>query len=126
MTKLLTAALACALLIPAAATAKEPNGDTKVLFTPAPKSLKAGQVWKARFWFYSTNGKPYRVSGARPTVTIRNALTGTARTFRVAQVDSTYYAARIVFPTRGRWTVNFSFGHELGGGSRRLTMLRIP
>jgi hypothetical protein len=125
MTKLLIAALACALLIPAAATAKEPGGDTKVLFTPAPKSLKAGQAWKARFWFYSTNGEPFRVSGAKPTVTIRNAVTGKARTFRVAQVDSTYYAARIVFPSSGRWTVSFSFGPTMGGGSRRLTMLRI-
>jgi hypothetical protein len=125
MTKLLTAALACALLFPAAATAKDPISDTKVLFTPAPKGLKAGQAWKARFWFYFKNGEPYHVSGARPIVTVRNALTGKARTFRVAQVDSTYYAARIVFPSRGRWTVDFSFGPEMGGGSRRLTTLRI-
>jgi hypothetical protein len=71
MRKLLMAALACALLAPAAATAKEPIRDAKVLFTPAPTGLKAGQVWKARFWFY------------------------------------------------------FSFGRELGGGTRRLTTLRI-
>ena len=58
-------------------------------------------------------------------VTVRNALTGKTRTFLAAQVDSTYYAARIVFPSRGRWTVDFSFGLEMGGGSRRLTMLRI-
>jgi hypothetical protein len=125
MRKLLMAALACALLAPAAATAKEPIRDAKVLFTPAPTGLKAGQVWKARFWFYFANGKPYRVSGARPTITIRNALTGKVRTFSVAQVDSTYYSARIVFPSRGRWMVNFSFGRELGGGTRRLTTLRI-
>jgi hypothetical protein len=125
MTKLLTALLACALLIPAAATAKEPIGDRRVLFTPAPKSLRAGQAWKARFRFYFADGEPYRVSGARPTVTIRNALTGKTRIFRLAQVDSTYYAARIVFPTRGRWTVDFSFGPDRGGGTRRLTMLRI-
>jgi hypothetical protein len=125
MTKLLTAALACALLIPAAVAAKDPISDTRVLFTPAPKGLKAGQAWKVRFWFYFKDGKPYLVSGARPVVTVRNALTGKTRTFRVAQVDSTYYAARIVFPTRGRWTVDFSFGPEMGGGSRRLTILRI-
>ena len=125
MTKLLTTVLACALLIPAAATAKDPISDTRVLFTPAPKGLKAGQAWKARFWFYFKNGEPYLVSGARPTVTVRNALTGKTRTFRAVQVDSTYYAARIVFASRGRWTVDFSFGPELGGGSRRLTTLRI-
>ena len=34
MTKLLTTVLACALLIPAAATAKDPISDTRVLFTP--------------------------------------------------------------------------------------------
>jgi hypothetical protein len=125
MRKLLIAALACALLVPAAAIAKEPIGDTKVLFTPAPAGLKAGQAWRARFWFYFTDGKPYRVSGAKPTITIRNALTGKSRTFSAAQVDSTDYSARIVFPSRGRWMVNFSFGRELGGGTRRLTTLRI-
>jgi hypothetical protein len=125
VTKLLIAALACAaLLVPAVATAKEPIGDRKVLFTPVPSGLKAGQAWKARFWFYFANGEPYRVSGARPTITIRNALTGKSRTFSAVQVDSTYYSARIVFPSRGRWVVNFSFGRELGGG-RRLTTVRI-
>ncbi len=36
MRRLLVAALVCGLLAPAAATAKEPIGGMKVLFTPAP------------------------------------------------------------------------------------------
>jgi hypothetical protein len=121
----LIAALTCALLAPAAAIAKEPIGARKVMFTPAPSGLKAGQAWNARFWFFFANGEPYRVSGARPMVTVRNAMTGKARTFAIHQVDSTYYAGRIVFPSRGRWSVTFSFGSDMGGGTRRLTTLRI-
>lgn len=125
MRPLLIAALACALLAPAAAIAKEPIGARKVMFTPAPSGLKAGQTWKARFWFFFANGEPYRVSGARPMVTIRNGVTGKTRTFTIHQVDSTYYVGRIVFPSKGSWSVSFSFASGMGGGTRRLTTLRI-
>jgi hypothetical protein len=125
-TKTFLAALVCALAVPAAVIAKEPIGSTRVMFTPAPKGLRAGQVWRVRFWFYFQDGKPYRVSGLRPTVAIRNVATGASRVVGVSQDDSTYYSARIVFPARGTWTVTFRFDPLVpGGGTRRLTTLHI-
>jgi hypothetical protein len=126
MRKAILATLVCALAVPAAVTAKEPIGSTRVMFTPAPKGLRAGQVWHVRFWFYFRNGKPYHVSGLRPTVAIRNVATGTSRVTAVRQDDSTYYSARIVFPARGLWTVDFRFDPLVpGDGTRRLATLHI-
>jgi hypothetical protein len=123
MKRLSVVVAVCALLVPAVAAAKDPIAKIRVVFTPAPSGLKAGRVWQPRFRFFFPDGKPYRVSGARPRVVIRNGRT--TKALPAAQVDSIYYAARIVFPHGGRWTVGFSFGPELGGGSRRLVTLRI-
>ena len=123
-TKLLVVVLAVVLLAPAAAAAKGP-ADVRVLFTRPPTGLRAGQAWHARFRFVFPDGRPYRISGMHPTVTVRNALTGASRVLPVAQDDSTYYSARIVFPARGRWTVRFRFDPAVGGGTRLLTTLRV-
>ncbi len=90
MRYLVIVVLSCALLGPAAATAKEPIGAAKVVFTLAPKGLKAGQAWNVRFRFYFADGKPWRISGLKPWVTIRDVSTGRSRVFDVVQHDSTY------------------------------------
>lgn len=123
-TKLIVVVLAAVLLVPAAASAKAP-ADARVLFTRPPGGLRAGRAWQARFWFVLPDGRPYRISGMHPNVAIQNLMTGAFRVVSVVQDDSTYYSARIVFPTRGRWSVRFRFDAAVGGGSRLLTTLRV-
>ncbi len=125
MRKALVPLIAAVLLLPAAATAKEPIGAVRVMFTPAPKGIRVGQAWDVRFRFFFRNGRAYRVSGLSPSVTIRNAATGKSRVFGVVQDDSTYYSARIRFPARGRWTVTFHFGKSVGGGKRLLVAVAV-
>ena len=125
MRKALAAIVAAALLVPAAATAKERIGDARVMFTPVPKGIHAGQAWDVRFWFFFRNGEPYRVSGLNPSVTIRNTVTGRTRVFGVVQDDSTYYSARIRFPARGTWTVTFRFDTRMAIGTRRLVTVGV-
>lgn len=125
MRYLVIVVLSCALLGPAVATAKEPIGAAKVVFTPAPKGLKAGQAWNVRFRFYFAGGKPWRISGLKPWVTIRDVSTGRTRVFDVVQNDSTYYSTRIRFPAAGTWTVSFHFDPQVPAGPRKLTTLRV-
>lgn len=125
MKKALVAIAVCAVLVPAAATAKERIGDARVMFTPAPKGIRAGQAWDVRFRFFFQNGKPYFVSGLSPAVTIRNTVTGKSRVFGVAQDDSIYYSTRIRFPSRGTWTVTFRFDTNQPMGTRRLVTIAV-
>jgi hypothetical protein len=125
MKKLLVPALACALLVPASATAKERIGDARVVYTPAPSGLRAGQAWNVRFRFFFRSGRPWRISGLSARVTVRNALTGAVRAFGVAQDDSTYYSSRIRFPAAGKWTLTLHFGTSTPAGTRRLATIRV-
>lgn len=114
------------LLIPATATAKEPIGRARVVFTPASAGLEAGQAWNVRFRFFFRSGEPWRISGLRPWVTVRDVASGRTRVFAVVQNDSTYYSARIRFPAAGTWAVTFHFDRSVPAGSRRLTAVRVP
>jgi hypothetical protein len=125
MKRLLVAVVVAALLVPAAATAKEGPEDTLVAYTPAPVGLKAGQAWSIRFWFHLRNGSRLLISGLRPSVTIRNAATGAARVFFVKQDNSKYYSTRVVFPAAGTWTVTFRFDYTMRSPIRRLTTIRV-
>lgn len=126
MKKALLVAAALAALVPAAAVAKEPIGSARVLFTPVPHGIRAGQPWNVRFRFFSQDGAPWRISGLYPSVTIRNKATGKSRVFAAAQRDSTFYAARVVFPAAGSWTVTFRYdtrGNAMG--TRRLVTVAV-
>lgn len=126
MRKALLVAAALAALVPAAATAKEPIGSARVLFTPVPKGIRAGQPWNVRFRFFSHDGSPWRISGLYPQVRIRSTATGKSRVFGVVQRDSTYYAARVVFPTAGSWTVTFRYDTRGAAmGTRRLVTVSV-
>ena len=125
MRKALVALLAGVLLVPAAATAKERIGDLRVMFTPAPKGIRAGQAWDVRFRFFLRDGRPYFVSGWNPAVTIRNTESGATRVFGVVQDDSVYYSARVRFPSRGAWTVTFRFDTRQPTGTRQLATVAV-
>ena len=125
MRHMVIAVVAGALVLPAAASAKERIGDAKVVYTPAPAGLKVGHTWNVRFRFFFRNGNAWRISGLHPSVAIRNAATGASRVFPVRQNDSTYYSARVVFPTRGRWTVVFRFDPTVAAGTRRLAAVVV-
>ncbi|HZO62829.1 MAG TPA: hypothetical protein VFB35_07595 [Gaiellaceae bacterium] len=123
-TSLLVAALV-AVLVPPAVSAKEPIGSARVLFTPVPAGIAAGQAWNVRFRFFTHDGSPWRISGLAPSVTIRNASTGASRVFTVVQRDSTFYAARVVFPAAGSWTVTFRYDTRSRMGTRRLVTVAV-
>jgi hypothetical protein len=124
--KALLVAAALAALVPVSAAAKEPIGSARVLFTPVPQGIRAGQPWNVRFRFFSHDGSPWRISGLSPSVTIRNRATATSRTFGVVQRDSTYYTARVVFPTAGSWTVTFRYDTRGAAmGTRRLVTVGV-
>ena len=126
MKKALLLAGALAALVPAAAVAKEPIGSARVLFTPVPQGIQAGQAWNVRFRFFAHDGSPWRISGLYPQVRIKNMATGKSRVFGVVQRDSTYYAARVVFPTAGSWTVTFRYDTRgAATGTRRLVTVSV-
>ncbi len=126
MKKALLVAAALAAFVPATAVAKEPIGSARVLFTPVPQGIHAGQPWNVRFRFYSHDGSPWPISGLYPSVTIRNAASGRSRVFRVAQRDSTFYTARVVFPTAGSWSVTFRYDTKGNAmGTRRLVTVAV-
>jgi hypothetical protein len=123
--KAMLVAAAVAALVPATAVAKEPIGSARVLFTPVPNGIRAGQAWNVRFRFYAHDGSPWHISGLYPSVTIRNAVTGKSRVFSVVQRDSTFYSARVIFPTAGSWTVTFRYDTRSEMGSRRLVTVAV-
>jgi hypothetical protein len=125
MKRIVIVAIACCLLIPAAATAKEPIRSARVVFTPAPKGLRAGQAWKVRLRFFFRDGKPWLVSGLHPWITVRRAATGASRRVAVLQSDSASYEALIRFPAPGTWTITFHFDPQVSAGARNLVTLRI-
>jgi len=122
----LLVAATVAALVPAAAVAKEPIGSARVLFTPVPQGIHAGEPWNVRFRFFSHDGSAWRISGLYPQVRIRNPASGKSRVFGVVQRDSTYYAARVVFPTAGSWTVTFRYDTRGAAmGTRRLVTVSV-
>lgn len=125
MKKVLLVSALVAVFVPTMASAKEPTGSARVFFTPVPKGIRAGQPWDVRFHFYFRDGEPWRISGLAPAVTIRNAVTGKSRVFDVIQRDSTYYAARVTFPTAGTWIVTFRFDTRQAMGTRRLITVAV-
>ena len=126
MKKALLVAAALAALVPATAVAKEPIGSARVLFTPVPQGIRAGQPWNVRFRFFFQDGAPWRISGLYPQVRIKNTATGKSRVFPVAERSSTYYAARVVFPTAGSWTVTFQYDTRGAAmGTRRLVTVAV-
>ena len=125
MKKAVLVSAVVAAFVPAMASAKEPIGSARVLFTPVPRGIRAGQPWDVRFHFYFQDGEPWRISGLAPAVTIRNTVTGKTRVFSVIQRDSTHYAARVKFPTAGTWTVTFRFDTRQAMGMRRLITVAV-
>jgi hypothetical protein len=125
MKKALLVVAACAALVPGTGTAKGPVGSARVLFTPVPKGIVAGQAWNVRFRFFLHDGSPWRISGLRPSVTIRNTATGKTRVFGVVEHSSTDYAARVRFPSAGTWTVTFRYDTRAEMGTRRLVTVAV-
>jgi hypothetical protein len=125
MKKLIVVVVAVAALVPAAASAKERLDKAKVLYTPAPAGLKAGQAWNVSFHFFFHDGRPWLIDGLRPTLTIRNAATGATRAVPVVEQDETTYRARVRFPTAGRWRLTFDFGVGMGLKPRLLGTVNV-
>jgi hypothetical protein len=125
MKKALLVVAVCAALAPATAPAKGPIGSARVLFTPVPEGIVAGQAWNVRFRFFFHDGSPWRISGLHPSVTIRNTATGKTRVFDVVEHSSTDYAARVRFPSAGTWTVTFRYDTRTSMGTRRLVTVRV-
>lgn len=70
---------------------------------PPPANTKPGAPWNARLTILQHGRTP--LDNVKPTVIIRPAGGGTARTFQAKPTgEPGEYVARVVFPTAGRWT----------------------
>ena len=104
----------CALAVSAGAVA---GGWATAGLAPPPEGTAAGDVWNAEVTILQHGRTP--LAGVKPTITIRHAKTGVAKTFRaVPTKEPGVYRARAVFPSAGQWKYEVYDGFETYGGAR--------
>jgi hypothetical protein len=100
MRRLLISLALVVLVAPAGAFA---GGWATVGLGPPDDGIGPGDTWNAEVKVLQHGITP--LDGVSPTVTIRNAATGQAKTFKAAPTDeSGVYLAKVVFPSKGKWS----------------------
>ena len=85
-----------------------------------PDGVGAGDAWNAQVTVLQHGETP--LVGVSPTVTIRNASTGEAKTFDAKATDEAgIYAAKVVFPSEGKWSYEVYDGFSQYGGAKTHT-----
>ena len=85
-----------------------------------PEGVGAGDTWNAQVNILQHGETP--LSGVSPTVTIRNASTGEAKTFDAKPTDEAgVYVAKVVFPSAGKWSYEVYDGFSQYGGAKTHT-----
>jgi hypothetical protein len=88
----------------AAAGAAQAGGWATVGMAPAPDKIEVGETWVAEITVLRHGVTP--TNGARPTLTIRDTQSDTARRFDAKPTGRIgVYEAPVVFPAAGRWSV---------------------
>ena len=89
-----------------------------------PEGVGAGDTWNAQVNILQHGETP--LSGVSPTVTIRNASTGEAKTFAAKPTDEAgVYVARVVFPSAGKWSYEVYDGFSQYGGAKTHTFASV-
>lgn len=82
-----------------------------------PDGIGAGDTWNAEVKVLQHGVTP--LTGANPTVTIRNASTGQVKTFDARPTDEPgVYVAKVVFPSQGKWSYEVYDGFTQYGGAQ--------
>jgi hypothetical protein len=119
-TVLIAVLAAVALAVPAGAAA---GGWATAGLAPPPDDVQAGDTWNARITILQHGQTP--LSGAEPTVTIRND-SGTTVTFPAKPTGEVgVYQARVKFPSDGGWSYDVYDGFEQYGGAQTHSFGRV-
>jgi hypothetical protein len=114
MRRLLISLALVVLVAPASAFA---GGWATVGLGPPDDGIGAGDTWNAEVKVLQHGMTP--LSGVNPTVTIRNASTGQAKTFKASATDEPgVYAAKVVFPSKGKWSYEVYDGFSQYGDAQ--------
>jgi YtkA-like len=117
MKKLLVSLALVVLAAPASAFA---GGWATAGLSPPDGGVGAGDTWNAQVTILQHGMTP--LAGVSPTVTIRNASTGESKTFAAKPTDETgVYAAKVVFPSQGKWSYEVYDGFTQYGGAKTHT-----
>ena len=105
-----------ALLALAAPSSALAGGWATAGLSPPDGGVGAGDTWNAQVNILQHGETP--LSGVSPTVTIRNASTGEAKTFDAKPTDEAgIYVAKVVFPSEGKWSYEVYDGFSQYGGA---------
>jgi hypothetical protein len=116
MKRLLIPLALVALAVPSSALA---GGWATAGLSP-PAGVGAGDTWNAEVNILQHGETP--LSGVNPTVTIRNATSGEAKTFAARPTDEAgVYVAKVVFPSEGKWSYEVYDGFSQYGGAKTHT-----
>jgi hypothetical protein len=117
MKRLLIPLAILALAAPSSAFA---GGWATAGLSPPDGGVGAGDTWNAEVNILQHGETP--LSGVSPTVTIRNATTGEAKTFAAKPTDEAgVYVAKVVFPSEGKWSYEVYDGFSQYGGAKTHT-----
>jgi YtkA-like len=109
-----------ALLALAAPTSAFAGGWATAGLSPPDGGVGAGDTWNAQVNILQHGETP--LSGLSPTVTIRNTTTGEAKTFAAKPTDEAgVYAAKVVFPSEGKWSYEVYDGFSQYGDAQTHT-----
>jgi hypothetical protein len=109
-----------ALLALAAPSSAFAGGWATAGLSPPDGGVGAGDTWNAEVNILQHGETP--LSGVSPTVTIRNATTGEAKTFAAKPTDEAgVYVAKVVFPSEGKWSYEVYDGFSQYGGAKTHT-----
>jgi hypothetical protein len=117
MKRLLVSLALVVLAAPASAVA---GGWATAGLSPPDGGVGAGDTWNAEVTVLQHGMTP--LAGVSPTVTIRNKATGEAKTFAAKPTDEVgVYAAKVVFPSQGKWSYEVYDGFSQYGGAKTHT-----
>jgi hypothetical protein len=114
MRRLLISLALVFLVAPASAFA---GGWATAGLGPPDDGIGPGDTWNAEVKVLQHGETP--LTGVHPTVTIRNASTGATKTFNATATDEPgVYLAKVVFPSKGKWSYEVYDGFTQYGGAQ--------
>jgi YtkA-like len=114
MRRLLISLALVLLVAPASAFA---GGWATAGLGPPDDGIGPGDTWNAEVKVLQHGQTP--LTGVHPTVTIRNAATGQTKTFEAQATDEPgVYLAKVVFPSKGKWSYEVYDGFTQYGGAQ--------
>jgi YtkA-like len=109
--------ISLALVVLAAPASAVAGGWATAGLAPPDDGIGPGDTWNAEVKVLQHGVTP--LTGVHPTVTIRNASTGQAKTFKASATDEPgVYLAKVVFPSKGKWSYEVYDGFSQYGGAQ--------